>query len=178
MIETAEDGEQRLEEAGMTFEGIEHLFELDMLYVGQTHTVAVRLPLNFTNIKAGIDRDIIQSSFEYAYRNAFGRLLEGIGVRVLNLRVTVIGRRPKFDLSMLGPSGDGSLEDAKTATRRVWIDGKWWEADVYARLDVPENAVVPGPALLEQPDTTIFIDPDLEGLVDRFGNLVISRKET
>ena len=178
MIETAEDGEQRLEEAGVTFEGIEHLFELDMLYVGQTHTVAVRLPLNFINIKAGIDRDIIQSSFEDAYRNAFGRLLEGIGVRVLNLRVTVIGRRPKFDLSMLGPSGDGSLEDAKTATRRVWIDGKWWEADVYARLDVPENAVVPGPALLEQPDTTIFIDPDLEGLVDRFGNLVISRKET
>jgi N-methylhydantoinase A len=149
-----------------------------MLYVGQTHTVAVRLPLNFTNIKAGIDRDIIQSSFEDAYRNAFGRLLEGIGVRVLNLRVAVIGRRPKFDLSMLGPSGDGSLEDAKTATRRVWIDGKWWEADVYARLDVPENAVVLGPALLEQPDTTIFIDPDLEGLVDRFGNLVISRKET
>ncbi len=178
MIETAEDGEQRLEEAGVTFEGIEYLFELDMLYVGQTHTVAVRLPLNFTNIKAGIDRDIIQSSFEDAYRNAFGRLLEGIGVRVLNLRVAVIGRRPKFDLSMLGPSGDGSLEDAKTATRRVWIDGKWWEADVYARLDVPENAVVLGPALLEQPDTTIFIDPDLEGLVDRFGNLVISRKET
>ena len=178
MIETAEDGEQRLEEAGVTFEGIEYLFELDMLYVGQTHTVAVRLPLNFINIKAGIDRNIIQSSFEDAYRNAFGRLLEGIGVRVLNLRVAVIGRRPKFDLSMLGPSGDGSLEDAKTATRRVWIDGKWWEADVYARLDVPENAVVLGPALLEQPDTTIFIDPDLEGLVDRFGNLVISRKET
>jgi len=178
MIETAEDGEQRLKEAGMTFEGIEHLFELDMLYVGQTHTVAVRLPLNFINIKAGIDRDIIQSSFEDAYRNAFGRLLEGIAVRVLNLRVAVIGRRPKFDLSMLGPSGDGSLEDAKTATRRVWIDGNWWEADVYARLDVPKNAVVLGPALLEQPDTTIFIDPDLEGLVDRFGNLVISRKET
>jgi len=177
MVETAEDGEQRLAEAGVTFEGIEHLFELDMLYVGQTHTVAVRLPLDFENIKAGIDRAIIQSSFEDAYRNAFGRLLEGIAMRVLNLRVTVIGRRPKFDLSILGPSGDGSLEDAKSDTRQVWIDGKFWEADVYARLDVPEGAVVPGPALLEQPDTTIFIDPDLEGLVDRFGNLVISRKE-
>jgi len=31
--------------------------------------------------------------------------------------------------------------------------------------------------LLEQPDTTIFIDPDLEGAVDKFGNLVISRKD-
>tara|TARA_B100000315_G_scaffold258808_1_gene312261 strand:- start:1451 stop:3517 length:2067 start_codon:yes stop_codon:yes gene_type:complete len=177
MVETAEDGEQRLAEAGVTFEGIEHLFELDMLYVGQTHTVAVRLPLDFESIKAGIDRDIIQGSFEDAYRSSFGRLLEGIAMRVLNLRVTVIGRRPKFDLSILGPSGDSSLEDAKTDTRQVWIDGKWWEADVYARLDVPEGAIVPGPALLEQPDTTIFIDPDLEGLVDRFGNLVISRKE-
>jgi len=36
---------------------------------------------------------------------------------------------------------------------------------------------VPGPALLEQPDTTIFIDPDLEGRVDQFGNLIISRKK-
>jgi len=177
MVETAEDGERRLDEAGVSFEGVEHLFELDMLYVGQTHTVAVRLPLDFESIKAGIDRDIIQSSFEDAYRSSFGRLLEGIAMRVLNLRVTVIGRRPKFDLSILGPSGDGSLEDAKTDTRQVWIDDKWWEADVYARLEVPEGAIVPGPALLEQPDTTIFIDPDLEGLVDRFGNLVISRKE-
>jgi N-methylhydantoinase A len=45
-------------------------------------------------------------------------------------------------------------------------------------LDVPESATVPGPALLEQPDATIFIEPDLEALVDNFGNLVISRKNT
>ena len=35
----------------------------------------------------------------------------------------------------------------------------------------------PGPALLEQPDATIFIDPDLTSSVDRFGNLVIARKD-
>ena len=47
---------------------------------------------------------------------------------------------------------------------------------MYRRLDVPEGAVIPGPALLEQPDSTIFVEPDLEALVDKFGNLVISRK--
>lgn len=64
-----------------------------------------------------------------------------------------------------------------TGTRRVWTDGGWQDAKIYERLELPVGTVVPGPALLEQPDATIFIDPDLVGEVDRFGNLVIARKE-
>ena len=178
MLETAGDGDIRLKEAKVSFESIEHFFELDMLYVGQTHTVPVRLPIDLDGVRKGFGRDIIQTAFEDSYQRSFGRLLDDISVRVLNLRVTVIGRRPKFNLSILGPSSSGSLEDAKSETRQVWINGQWWDADVYRRLDVPERATVPGPALLEQPDATIFIEPDLEALVDNFGNLVISRKNT
>lgn len=176
MVETAADGEQRLGEAKVKFEGVEHLFEFDMLYVGQTHTVSVRLPVTLEDGKCGITTDLARTAFEETYRKAFGRLLDGIAMRVVNLRVTVIGRRPKFDLSILGPDGGTSLEDARVDSRDVWIDGKWWAADIYRRLELPEGAVVPGPALLEQADTTIFLEPDLEGVVDRFGNLVISRK--
>ncbi len=178
MLETAGDGDNRLKEAKVSFESIEHFFELDMLYVGQTHTVPVRLPIDLDGVRKGFDRDIIQTAFEDSYQRSFGRLLDDISVRVLNLRVTVIGRRPKFNLSILGPSSSGSLEDAKSETRQVWINGQWWDANVYRRLDVPERATVSGPALLEQPDATIFIEPDLEALVDNFGNLVISRKNT
>ena len=178
MLETAGDGDNRLKEAKVSFESIEHFFELDMLYVGQTHTVPVRLPIDLDGVRKGFGRDIIQTAFEDSYQRSFGSLLDDISVRVLNLRVTVIGRRPKFNLSILGPSSSGSLEDAKSETRQVWINGQWWDADVYRRLDVPESATVPGPALLEQPDATIFIEPDLEALVDNFGNLVISRKNT
>ena len=178
MLETAGDGDNRLKEAKVSFESIEHFFELDMLYVGQTHTVPVRLPIDLDGVRKGFGRDIIQTAFEDSYQRSFGRLLDDISVRVLNLRVTVIGRRPKFNLSILGPSSSGSLEDAKSETRQVWINGEWWDADVYRRLDVPESATVPGPALLEQPDATIFIEPDLEALVDNFGILVISRKNT
>ena len=178
MLETAGDGDIRLKDAKVSFESIEHFFELDMLYVGQTHTVPVRLPIDLDGVRKGFGRDIIQTAFEDSYQRSFGRLLDDISVRVLNLRVTVVGRRPKFNLSILGPSSSGSLEDAKSETRQVWINGQWWDADVYRRLDVPESATVPGPALLEQPDATIFIEPDLEALVDNFGNLVISRKNT
>ena len=178
MLETAGDGDNRLKEAKVSFESIVHFFELDMLYVGQTHTVPVRLPIDLDGVRKGFGRDIIQTAFEDSYQRSFGSLLDDISVRVLNLRVTVIGRRPKFNLSILGPSSSGTLEDAKSETRQVWINGQWWDADVYRRLDVPESATVPGPALLEQPDATIFIEPDLEALVDNFGNLVISRKNT
>jgi len=173
---TAEDGQKRLVEADVTFDGVEHLIELDMLYLGQTHTVAVRLPVGLEDIKSSLNTNVIRTAFENTYEKVFGRLLHNIGIRVLNLRVTVIGRRPKFDLSILGPSGDYTIEEAKIDSREVWFEGKWWQTDVYSRLNLPKEQVVSGPALLEQPDTTIFIDPDLEGKVDQFGNLIISRK--
>ena len=69
-----------------------------------------------------------------------------------------------------------SIKDSKTGSREVWFEGAWWQTDIYDRLSLPEGQCVLGPALLEQPDTTIFLDPDLEGRVDKFGNLIISRK--
>jgi N-methylhydantoinase A len=59
----------------------------------------------------------------------------------------------------------------------VRVDGADLNAAVYERLDLPRDAVIAGPAILEQPDSTIFIDPGLEGRVDRFGNIVITRRD-
>ena len=177
MVKTAKDGELRLLAANVLFEGIEHRFALDMLYLGQTHTVSVSLPLKILNDETGVNRDLIEAAFKETYHSAFGRSLDGIAVRILNLRVAVIGLRPKFDLSVLGPPTTGKLEVARIENREIWIDGKRQQAEGYRRLDLPRGTVVPGPALLEQPDTTIYVDPDLEGTVDRFGNFMISRKD-
>ncbi|MEE2760374.1 MAG: hydantoinase/oxoprolinase family protein [Pseudomonadota bacterium] len=167
MMTTAENGLARLKTANANFQATENFYELDMLYAGQTHTVSVSIDARDLTAAA------IQFAFEETYLATFGRLLEDIPARVLNLRVAVIGRRPKFDLGLLAPKGNTSLEGARIEARDVWIDGDWQSANIYRRLDLPVGAVIPGPALLEQPDTTIFIDPGLEGVVDDFGNLVI-----
>jgi len=173
----AQRGADLLSRAGVRFEGQETLFELDMSYLGQTHTVAVPLPLTLANGSTGVTQDLIREAFEVAYKASFGRLLDGIAMRVLNLRVAVIGKRPKFDLTLLAPRGDSDAAKARIGTRPVFADGAWHEAALYDRLSLPIDSEVPGPALLEQPDTTIFIEPDLQGRVDRFGNLLIGRKE-
>ena len=177
MVSTANDAEDRLSQARVNYEKVEHIFELDMLYIGQTHTISVRLPIEIKEIAKRLSVNLIRREFEKIYLGAFNRLLKGIGIRILNLRVIVIGRRPKFDLSILAPSSEGSLDGATIGSRKVWIKGKWQNTSVYNRLDLAKGTLVPGPAILEQSDTTIFVEPDLEGLVDDFGNLVISRRK-
>ena len=94
---------------------------------------------------------------------------------MLNLRVAVIGRRPKLDLIRLAPPAGTDLAAARRGTRKIFVDGAFVDAPIYARFDLPAGAVIKGPAILEQPDTTILVDPGLEGRVDRFGNVILER---
>ncbi len=166
-----------LDRAGVSFEGRDTLIELDMSYLGQTHTVAVPLAVGDGDDGVGIERAAIRAAFEARYREVYGRVLEALPIRVLNLRVATVGRRPKFDLSILAPDAAASMDAAGRGVRRVYVDGAWHEARIWDRLALPAGAVVPGPAVLEQSDATIFVEPDLQGSVDRLGNLLISRKE-
>jgi len=173
LLSVAGDLSSLLARAGVTFEAVERRFELDMLYLGQTHTVAVPFDMG----EDDLTRDDIQRAFDAAYHLAYGRLLEAIPVRVMNTRVTVIGRRPQFDMGVFAPQAGKSLQACRSGSRIVRADGADLDVPVYERLDIAVGTAIPGPALLEQPDTTIFIEPGLAGLVDRFGNIVIRRKE-
>ena len=79
-------------------------------------------------------------------------------------------------MEVFAPPADGHKEDCMRGTRQVRVDGVDCAAPVYDRLGLPEGAEIPGPALLEQPDTTIFVDPGLVGRVDALGNLIIRRE--
>ncbi|WP_431305649.1 hydantoinase/oxoprolinase family protein [Sediminicoccus sp. BL-A-41-H5] len=167
LAETAAATRTVVEDAGLPLTGIESFFELDMHYVGQTHTVAVPLP------GAEVTEEVIRIAFEAAYGRAFSRLLPGIGVRILGSRVTAIGRRTAFDMAALAPPATG--QSAPVETRQVRFDGAWWPTPVFARLDLPAGHVVRGPALLEQPDTTILVEPGLAARTDTLGNLILER---
>ena len=109
--------------SGVAVDRIDVTFELDMHYLGQTHTVAV--PLDITGGKpVGITEASVRAAFERAYAAAFSRLLPGIPVRIVSLRTAAIGRRPAFDLAAFAPPAEASLADADRGTRQVWFDGR------------------------------------------------------
>jgi N-methylhydantoinase A len=146
-----------------------------MSYIGQTHTVSVPVALTTVRGTSGVSGDAIRAAFDAAYTRAYGRLLQGVPVRLLNLRVAVIGRRPPFDLATLKPDPSNTVDGARRGSRKLWIAGAWRDAPVFARLDLPASAAIAGPAVLEQPDTTIFVDPSLNARVDALGNVILER---
>jgi N-methylhydantoinase A len=159
--------------SGIAVERIEVVYELDMHYLGQTHTVAVPLPVSGPGDRLGVTEEMIRAAFDAAYSASFSRLLPGIATRIVSLRVAAIGRRPAFDFKVFAPGPAATLAKAALGSRRVWFDGGWREARVWSRLDLPAGAVIEAPAVLEQPDATTVIEPGLVGRIDPLGNLIL-----
>ena len=78
------------------------------------------------------------------------------------------------DASPDAPPED-SAAPAQRSHRPVFSDGAWTDTPVLARLDLPVGAVVEGPAILEQPDATTFVEPGFSARVDEFGNLILAQ---
>ena len=126
-------GQAMLGAAGGAFAARVVTVELDMAYVGQTHTVAVPLPVAITGdtVAPPTPQDIA-AAFEAAYLRVYSRLLPGGVSRILNLRTAVIGQRPKFDLATLAPTTSGPV--TPRTTRRVHMGGAWCDAAIHDRL--------------------------------------------
>jgi N-methylhydantoinase A len=141
-------------------------YSADMQFVGQTHLLRVTLP------SATPGREELQRLFEAAYHARFRVDLPTIRANLVNLNVSVIGERPALDLSrLIDPMGRKERAEP-TSTRRVWFDG-WREVPVYWRDSLPLRVNLQGPAIIEQMDTTVVIDPGASVLSDADGNLIV-----
>ena len=148
---------------------VEVEYSADMQFVGQTHLLRVALP------GPQPSREDLQSLFEAAYHARFKVALPNIRANLVNLNCSVIGRRPETDLSRLidpeGRLGAASIKEM----RRVWFSG-WRDVPVYWRDHLPLDLSLQGPAVIEQMDTTIIIDPDCTVTSDPDGNLIVEVK--
>jgi N-methylhydantoinase A len=176
MVSEGLAAERVVADAGVAVERIDIVYELDMHYMGQTHTIAVPLPVTLNGSTTAISAETIRTAFERAYRASFSRLLPGIAMRMVTLRTAAIGRRPSFDLAALAPTAGATREAAARGTRPIWFGTDWQDARIWSRLDLPVGTIIEGPAVLEQPDATTIVDPGLTARVDALGNVILERK--
>ncbi|NPU09731.1 hydantoinase/oxoprolinase family protein [Bradyrhizobium sp. 83002] len=175
MQSEAEHAQGVVKDARLAVERIDTLFELDMHYVGQTHTIRATLPAEIRDGAIALTVEDVRKAFETAYQKSFSRLLPGVPIKIVNLRTAAIGVRPRFDLATLAPDAGADLVKARLGSRDVWFDGRWWTTAIYARLDLPVGSDIAGPAILEQPDATTVIAPGFKARVDQFGNVIVER---
>jgi len=141
-----------------------------MQFIGQTHLL--RVPLT----DASPSRESLQSLFEKAYFDRFHVELDQIKANLVNVNTSVIGERDELDLSTLIDPAQrkASVDDAKTGERNAFFDGAWHSTPVYWRDHLPLNPHLNGPAIIEQMDTTVLLEPGDSLSGDADGNLIIT----
>ena len=163
------EGEELIAKEAVKPETIRVTHSADMQFVGQTHIINVPLP------SSSVTRQELQALFEKAYFARFKVELPEIRANLVNLNTSVTGVRPAIDLSrLIDPAGRAeTLDEARREIRSVWYAGRWHDTPVYARERLPLDAVIEGPAILEQMDATTVLEPGDRAHCDADGNIII-----
>lgn len=135
-----------------------------MRYVGQSWDLIVRLP------EQTPDATALAALFHAAHERRYGyRAADPI--EIVSLRVTAIGRVAKPKL------GEWTITSplAATGSRQVWFAGIRCNVPVYARDELPRDARIAGPAIIEEMGAVTIVPPDWRVEVGSVGELHLRR---
>lgn len=163
------EGERLIAKERVEIRGLRHLYSVDMQFVGQTHLLRVDLET------PEIDNASLRELFEIAYFRRFRVELSEIRANVVNANCSVIGARVPLDLStLIDPSGrKPTLADAQTGTRKVRFGSEIHDTPIYWRDHLPLDVSLDGPAIIQQMDTTLLIEPGDRATGDEHGNIIV-----
>ncbi len=163
-------GERALLSEGSAHASIEFERRVDMRYVGQSYELSI--PWGDGRLEDVLDRML--ADFHGDHQRAYGFAAPAEPVEFVTLRLTAIGTIAKPRLREL-PAGSGDEMTALRTVRQVCFAeaGGFVDCPSYDRYRLPAGAVIDGPAIVEEMDSTTVIHPGYRARVDRYGNLLI-----
>jgi N-methylhydantoinase A len=160
----------RMQRERFRAEQVTLLRHADMRYVGQVRALTVPLDGGVVTRKT---LDTAAGRFHEQHRREYRYVMEDVPVEMSILRVSAIGPMAKPGLRADG--GRSKREDGVVGKRRVYFGSNhdFLETQLYERSKLRPGAVVEGPAVIEQFDSTTVLPPGTRGQVDPVGNLLI-----
>jgi N-methylhydantoinase A len=148
--EMIEEGRTVLQGAEIADDQISFQIKADMRYLGQKHEITAP-------IAGALEAKHLMDCFEAEYRRIFGRTYPDIPVEVLNWRVVSSAPPGKFDAGSMAqrvvvrnrPSAWREVVEPSGATTSRW--------PVYQWNELPTATKFLGPALIEDPYTTVVV---------------------
>ena len=142
----------------------------DLRYAHQGFEVTVQMAGNEVN------RDSLEAMigrFHGEHQRLFGFSLEQ-PVEIVTLRVTARGQLESAGMSPV-PRGLDAPAKALRGQRQVYFDdaGGFVSCDIYDRAKLAPGSSVDGPAILENVDSTVIVDPEWRARIDDHGNCIM-----
>jgi N-methylhydantoinase A len=154
------EGAAELEREGTSRDEIEFVRQVDLRYVGQSYELTI--PYG----------DGMLDRFHAEHDRVYGFAAPGEPAELVNLRLTTVGRIAKPALVEIAPGG------AEPADRReVYFaeEEGFVDTPIYDRYGLGAGAMIEGPAVVEELDSTTLVHPGYRGRVDVYGNLLVTR---
>jgi N-methylhydantoinase A len=169
----AELAEEGLDPAAAAFER-----ELDMRYTGQGYELRVGLAgLGEGGLDAAA-MDAARERFDDHHARIHGHAAKERPVEVVSYRLRVRVAVPKYvPVPAAAFTAAPAPKDAAKGTRAVWFDAATaTETTLYERDRLPPGAVLRGPAIVEQFDSTTVAPAGWTASVDGDYNLILTRE--
>lgn len=169
-IDLEEKGVAALLEAGCRKELVGFSYAADVRYVGQQYEISVDL----TRRPSGeADASLLRAAFEAEYLKRYNLVQAEADIEVVNWRVTASGPKPSSNFNTTrSPSASGVLANR---TIHVWGDDQ--VATVVARDALECGRPIAGPAVIEDPDTSMLIPPGWVAHLNPEGAVIAEFKE-
>lgn len=160
-----QEGRSAMEEAGLPPESAQFLYSADMRYLGQQNQITISFdgdPQEITSLP------VLRERFEASYEALYGVRLPEIDVEIVNWRVTAFAGAA--ERSVRARCADTPTDPKEI--RKVFIENAHVEVPVYARNALAQGQEIPGPVIVEERETTVFILPGWMLTIDHDGNLI------
>lgn len=118
----------------------------------------------------------MKESFHQLHKKQFGRSFRKVAVEIVNIRVIGTGSIEDLEAVKI-PQGTGDISAAQVGEREVTFKvgdhPEHFATKVYDRSRFCAGDTIPGPAVINQMDTTIVIEPGCTGHVNDYGIIII-----
>jgi N-methylhydantoinase A len=170
-META--ARQQLEGEGFGPEQQRLLRSLDLRYRGQAFELTMALGETPAD---GAPAPVaeIEARFHRQHRETYGHANPAAAIELVNARLTAYGLVPKPTPERHAAAG-AALDAARIERRSVWFQDRAHDCPVWDRERLPGDAVIVGPAIVEEFGATTVVPPGWRGIVDAQGNLRFER---
>ena len=149
----------------------------DMRYVGQNFELTVEAPAGDSPLAGSpLDAKALQAVFLREHERVYGYAAPDEPVQVVALRLTAFGDRETPPMPPLAAAATADPKEARIGERAVYFEDTrdFLATPVYRRERLRAGHRLPGPAIVEQMDSTTVILDGQEAVVDARANLVIS----
>ena len=143
---------------------------LDLRYLGESQEVGIEVP-QFDS--SSIDLDAVMKAFRETYRARFGnQYIENEQIELVNLRLTAMASADSANIRSV-ESGIGADSARKGERQASLSEGELVPLPVFDRSKLGKGDLIEGPAIIEEPGSTILIPRRGECETDEWGNIRI-----